>query len=135
MKRYWLIFGLILAFPTYAGTVCDQGSGSGAVRPWYVTTSSTNSAGATSECVVSNTVATTCPATPLAGRTGIELYNNGLRNIYCTIDGSTPVVNKARPIVPQSAWSFPGGAAVTVKCIADTVAQTTGSATIVSEVR
>jgi hypothetical protein len=143
-----LILSLTLLLPSFAfaqQTTCNQGSGSSAVTPWKVsgvisggtislTPASTSAA--TSECLVTNSAGgTTCPATPLSGRIAVELFNNGPNIIYCTVDGSAPVVNKARPIAPQGAWSPPVGSAITIKCIAATAAQLTTAATIVTEVK
>ena len=77
---------------------------------------------------------TTVPTVQLSNRTWIEIYNNGSAAIYCTIDGTTPVVNKSRPIAAGAAWKFDAGSYITPICVAATT-QTTGAATIASEVQ
>lgn len=144
MKRYILTVLVTLlvavAAPTLASIICDQGQGSANVQEWNVNISGRR-LGATTEVAVTNAAGgTTVPATALAQRKAIEIQNLGPNPIYCTIDGTAPVVAKARRIdalgsTAQPAWSIDAGPSVVVKCIAATAAQVTTAATIVSELR
>jgi hypothetical protein len=93
------------------------------------------SAGRTSECIVSSSVATDCPATPLSGRRAIELQNLGENAIYCTLGGSAPVIAKSRRIGAGSSFAVDLGDAVVIKCLASQADQVTLAATIVTEIR
>jgi hypothetical protein len=75
--------------------------------------------------------------TSLSQRRAVELYNAGANTIYCTVDGSAPTTdNKSgRPIQPGASWTMNAGDTVVIKCIAVTAHQSTGSATIVTELR
>jgi hypothetical protein len=133
--------GLVAAAtPVLASILCDQGAGSATAAEWNVNISGRR-AGVTTEVTVTNAAGgTTVPATPLIQRKAIEIQNLGPNPIYCTIDGTAPVVAKARRIdalgaTAQPAWSIDAGPSIVVKCIAATAAQVTGAATIVSEVR
>lgn len=123
-----------------AATTCDQGAGNPNVTEWP-TNISARVTGATSECLVTNGAGgTTCPATALAGRKAVELQNLGPNPIYCTVDGTAPVVSKARRIdalgsTAAPAWSLDVGPNVVIKCIAATAAQLTTAATIITELR
>jgi hypothetical protein len=131
---------LFVAAPTLAGIISDQGQGSQTVRDWSVSIAA-RVAGKTTEVLVTNAVGgTTVPTTALTDRKAIEIQNLGPNAIYCTIDGTAPVVSKARRIdalgsTAAPPWSIDAGPNIVVKCIAATAAQVTTAATIVSEVR
>jgi len=78
------------------------------------------------------TTATTIPA--YANRRAIEIQNLGPNTIYCAL-GATPVTTKARAILAAGAWALDVGEGITIKCIAAAANQTTGAATIVTQVR
>jgi len=124
----------------YADTVVNQGHGNPNVAEWPMNIAARR-LGKTSECTVTNSAGgTACPTTALAQRKAIELQNLGPNAIYCTVDGSAPVVGKARRIdalgsTAAPAWSIDAGPAIVITCIAATAAQVTTAATIVSELR
>jgi hypothetical protein len=90
--------------------------------------------GATSECLVVTTAGgTPCPASPLAGRRSVKLFNLGPNTIYCALGASVPVVLLSDPIFPNGWATYDAGPAVPVTCIAATANQVTTAATIVSE--
>lgn len=136
---------LMFAMPAYSQSVVNQGQGQAtALKPWLVQgkTGSTpipissippNTAGKTTEVLVLNSASTAVPAAALTSRKGIEVFNNGPNTIYCTIDGTAAVVNKARPIPAGMAWSLAAGPSIAVNCISATADQVTTAATIVSE--
>lgn len=131
---------IVLPLAALGGIVADQGQGGTFVQDWKVSIAATVS-GTTTEVAVTNAVGgTTVPTTAKVGRKAIEIQNLGPNPIFCTVDGTAPVVNKARRIdalgsTVQPAWSIDAGPLIVVKCIAATAAQVTGAATIVSEVR
>ena len=88
----------------------------------------------TSEVLVLTT-ATELPRTQ--GRTAIEIQNLHAANaIFCALTDSTKaVVNRARRIASGETWSFPANDTVRIWCISATAAQTTGAATVVTELR
>jgi hypothetical protein len=99
------------------------------------TTAAGARAGVSGECLVLTTAGgTPCPATPLASRREVALFNNGPNPIYCAIGASVPVVGVGLPIYPLGWFSFPAGPAVPVTCIAATASQVTTAATSVIEV-
>lgn len=131
---------LLVPDPTRAGGLCDQGAGNPNVTEWPVNIAARRAGKTTEVLVTNNTGGTTVPATALSGRKAIELQNLGPNPIYCTIDGTAPVVAKARRIdalgsTAAPAWSIDAGPLVVVKCIAATAAQLTTAATIVSELQ
>jgi hypothetical protein len=92
--------------------------------------------GKTTEVLVSNTTPTAVPAVSLTGRRQLEVQNLGPNDIFCTADGSTPVVAKARKVAASGGvLTLPIGANIVVTCIAQTQAQATGAATIATEVK
>lgn len=139
-KIYAAIAALAFGFATYAGITADQGQGNPNAQEWPINISARRS-GKTTEVAVTNAAGgSTVPAAALAGRKAIEIQNLGPNPIYCTVDGTSPVVAKARRIdalgsTAAPAWSLDIGPGVIVKCIAATAAQSTGAATIVSELQ
>lgn len=141
-KAIWTLVGVaaIVTGVALAGTIVDQGSGNTSTVEWPMNIAARR-LGATSECTVTNSAGgTTCPATALAQRKAVEVQNLGPNPIFCTVDGSSPVVNKARRIdalgsTAAPAWSLDVGPAIAIKCIASTAAQSTGAATIITELR
>lgn len=92
----------------------------------------------TQEVLVSNASPTQIPRnTPADGgaqTTGFELYNHGPNNIWCALMNSADaVVGKSRKIAPESTWSADAPSQVAVWCIAETAAQVTGAATVLTE--
>jgi len=133
---------LLLALPGDAGTLVDQGAGSAPSNSAWLVDPSAKLGAKTSECLVSNAAGgTACPAVALAGRRWLEVQNLGANAIYCTVDGSAPVVSKSRRIAPLPAsgaadsWTLAAGPSIIVTCIAASAAQSSGAATIVSELR
>jgi hypothetical protein len=119
---------------TVTGTV-NQGTPAVATNAWYVNTTA-ETTGVTTEVLVLASATTAVPTSALAGRRAIELQNIGSNSIFCCVGAScTAVVNKTRKIAVGDAWSIDAGAAVVVRCIAATADQTTGVATIVTEVK
>lgn len=99
------------------------------------TTTAGARAGDSGECLILTTAGgTPCPATPLASRREIALFNLGPNPIYCALGASVPAVGTGNPIYPTGWLSFPAGAAVPVTCIAATANQVTTAATSYSEV-
>lgn len=133
---------LSLAGPAFAGVTCDQGQGSITGQDWAVSLAA-RSTGRTTEVTVTNAAGGTTltnAATALVNRKAVEIQNLGPNPIYCTIDGTAPVVLKARRIdalgaTASSPWSIDAGPNIVIRCIAATAAQATTAATIVSEVR
>lgn len=81
------------------------------------------------------------PATPLAGRTSMEIQNDGPNAIWCGI-GFTPAVGHGHKIpsvayVPYNVWAPPASDTALVSCIAETADQVDGGAgtTQIHEVR
>lgn len=140
MNRKWLALALLVPALAIAGIIADQGSGNPNTTDWVVNIGA-HVKGVTTEVTVTNAVGgTTVPTTALTSRKAIEIQNLGPNAIFCTIDGTAPVVNKARRIdalgsTAAPAWSIDAGPNIVVRCIAATAAQATGAATIVSEVR
>lgn len=85
--------------------------------------------------VLVGTTATRLPQ--LCGRRGVEIWNHGPNTIWCTVTGLSKWarVNKSRGIVPGDAWPVDGKDTNPIWCIAETAAQVTGAATILSEIR
>ncbi len=139
-KHWYLIAMLVIPAVAVAGIVADQGQGGTFIQDWKVSIAATV-AGKTTEVLVTNAAGgTAVPTTALTNRKAIEIQNLGPNPIYCTIDGTAPVVSKGRRIDALSAtanpaWSIDAGPNIVVKCIAATAAQVTTAGTIVSEVR
>ena len=75
--------------------------------------------------------------TALAGRRAVELQNLGANPIYCTVDGQAPTADNkmGRKIDAGGTWTMNAGDSVVIKCIAGTLHQSTGAATMVTELR
>ena len=93
---------------------------------------SAKSAGKTTEVLVGVT-STAMPAAPLFGRRAVELQNDGPATIYCAVGGAA-VVGHSRAVAAGASWNVDLGDGVPLACIA-AVAQVSGAATIVTEVR
>lgn len=79
-------------------------------------------------------VQTTATLIPRTSRTrSLEILNLGPNDLWCTVDG-TPVANKSRKIATGASWSLDLTSDIPVRCLASTANQTTGAATIVTEV-
>lgn len=97
---------------------------------------STNPAAVTSGTlteVLVQTSSTAVPSSALSGRRSLEIQNLGPNTIFCS--PGTPVLNKSRAIAPNSAWALDVGSAVVISCLAATANQSTGAATIATEVK
>lgn len=94
-------------------------------------------AGKTTEVLVSNAAGgTAVPSATFSGRRTLEIQNLGPNDIYCTVDGSAPVVNKSRKVAANGgSFALAVGGQIPVKCIADAAAQVTGAATIATEIK
>lgn len=80
------------------------------------------------------TTATRLPQ--LCGRSAVEIQNLGPNSIYCSLGYSSMArVGKARKVGTGETWSIDVPATLPIWCIAETAAQVTGAATIVSEVK
>lgn len=87
----------------------------------------------TNEVLVQTTA--TLVTTTLLGRRAVEIQNLGPNAIFCAVhDSSAAVVNKARRIDPFTAFAVDLPPGRTVYCIAASANQSTGAATIVTEV-
>lgn len=93
------------------------------------------------EVLVLNSASTAVPTAALSGRRAIEIQNLGANPIFCNINGAA-VVNKSRRVGSYSSgegnnpWAFDcTDAACAVQCIAGTADQTTGNATIATELK
>ena len=150
MRSILVALALVLSLPAAAQTPVSQASGARNVIPWYVQGSTSTAAtplnvngaalvaGKTTEVAVTNSAGgTTVPATALTSRRAVELQNNGPNTIYCTVDGTAPVVTtNGRWIAANGGtWSLDIGPLIIVKCIAATAAQVTTAATMVTELR
>ncbi len=93
---------------------------------------SAKSTGKTTEFLVGISSSTVSPL-PLFGRRAVEVQNNGPATIYCAI-GVPAVVGHSRVVAAGASWSVNLGDGVSLNCIAS-VAQVSGAATIVTEVR
>jgi hypothetical protein len=114
-----------------AQTTVQQGNGNSQVTEWKESVAGRAAAATTNICV--GTTATAMPTHPLLDRKAVEVQNNGGGVIYCTVDGSTPVVgSNGRWIAPGSAMSFTLGERVQLQCIA-AAPQTSGGCSTVSE--
>jgi hypothetical protein len=92
-------------------------------------------AGKTSEWLVTNTAGGST-LTDFPGRRVLELQNLGPNPIYCTMDGTSPVVlSNGRRILPGDSWVLAIGTGLVVKCIAATAAQVSTAATMVTELK
>ena len=129
------LYALLFLTSAQADVTSNQGAGNPGALEWF-TTGSARRAGKTTEVLVSNAGGgTAVPTTALTQRKSIELQNLGPNAIFCTVDGTAPVVNKARQIAANGTWALDVGPAVVLTCIAATAAQVTGAATIATEVR
>lgn len=150
LKKLAILAAVLFTAPqALAQTTVKQGAGSTNVVPWTVQGSAfggtapvavnpaAQTAGETTEVTVTNGAGgTAVPAVPLASRRAIELQNLGPNPIYCTVDGTAPVVlSNGRRILPGDAWSLSIGPSIIVTCIAATAAQVTTAATMVTELR
>jgi hypothetical protein len=89
--------------------------------------------GRTTEVLVTNAAGGTAFPAALPGRRWFEIQNLGPNAIYVTVDGSAPVAAKARKIAAGGAWEFAAGPKLAFRAIADSAAQVSGAATIVTE--
>lgn len=96
-----------------------------------VCTASVSFAGTTTEVLVL-TSATALPQTSYFRR-GLLIENRGPNAIWCAFSSATTVVNKAHRVAPNGG-TFALNAPDKMWCIAETAAQVTGAATVVSEV-
>jgi hypothetical protein len=72
----------------------------------------------------------------LSNRKAIEVQNLGVNSIFCALtDSSKAIVNKARRLQPGETWVLDIGPTLPIYCVAATASQTTGAATIVTEIR
>jgi len=120
-----------------AQSVVTQGAGQSlGSKPWRVDIGAQNG-GKTTEVTVTNSAGgTATPATCLAQRKAIELQNNGPNTIYCTVDGTAPLVgSNGRWVLSGAAWSLDAGCNVVITCISATAAQISGAATMVTELK
>jgi hypothetical protein len=147
-----LVAALAFSAPALAQTTVKQGSGSTNVVPWVVqgpsgggatgaapvlVNGSAQTAGETTEVAVTNAAGgTTVPAVAFATRREVRLQNLGPNPIYCTVDGSAPVVlSNGDRILPGDRVPYAIGPAIVLRCIAGTAAQVTTAATMVTELR
>jgi hypothetical protein len=122
-----LLIALLLA-----QTTVGQGAGNSQVTEWKESVAARPTGQTTTVCVGSS--ATPTPTTPLPDRKAIEIQNNGSAPIYCTIDGSTPVVaTNGRWIGAGGAVSFTIGTNLPISYIA-AAPQTAPNCTVVSEI-
>jgi hypothetical protein len=107
------------SFSAHAGTVVES-PGGGKSSEWAVT----NGAGGST-------------LTALSGRKAVELQNLGPNAIFCTVDGQAPTADSklGRKIESGATWALNAADTVSIKCIAATAAQSTGAATLVTELR
>lgn len=91
-------------------------------------------AGATTEVLVSSSVATALPASALYQRRTVEVQNLGPNPIYVAFTSAGAVVDKARKLATGDTWTV-SGTGFTLYAIASTADQLTTAATIVSEVQ
>lgn len=137
MKRFVLALAVLFAAPAFAQSTVNQGSGSTiGTKSWQVNIGA-QIGGKTTQVLVTNAAGgTAVPATSLSGRKAVEIQNNGSNTIYCTVDGSAPVVTtNGRWILAGATWSLDAGAGVVITCIAATAAQAAGAATMVTELK
>jgi hypothetical protein len=135
--RTILALALVLPSLAFAQEIVNQGQGQSlGSKAWGVNIAA-QVGGKTTEVAVTNSAGgTAVPASALANRRAIEIQNNGPNTIYCTVDGTAPLVgSNGRWIVAGAAWSLDAGPNVTIKCIASTAAQVTGAATMVTELK
>ena len=117
-----------------ASTV-EQGAGSPTVIEWTINASARFGGKSSQVLVLSTAGGTAVPATALVGRKAIEIQNLGPNAIYCTVDGSSPVVTTLGRMIPTNgSWSLDAGPTVAVKCIS-AVSQASGAATQVTELK
>ncbi len=151
MRTLLIVILATLALPALAQSTVNQGQGQSAgSKPWVIQGSTATSSapvganiaaqttGKTTEVVVTSSAGGTyVPTTPLAGRRAIEIQNNHpTYTLYCTVDGTAPVATtNGRWILPGQAWSLDIGPLILVRCISQTNAQTSGQATMVTEVQ
>jgi hypothetical protein len=155
--RYSKLAALIAAFvvafmgppKAAAQTTVKEGNGSQLVIPWTVQGSSVPgslpvpvnpaalTAGETTEVAVTNAAGgTTVPAVAFATRREVRLQNLGPNPIYCTVDGSAPVVlSNGDRILPGDRVPYAIGPLIILRCISATAAQVTTAATMVTELR
>jgi hypothetical protein len=113
-------------------SVTGNNNGSDTSGTIYVSPSA-NTSGVTTETLVSTT-ATAMPCT--AGRKSQEIQNLGPNPIYCAFSSGTAVATKARRVDANGGvWSLDATSAVCVWCVTVTAVQSTGAATISSEVQ
>jgi len=135
--RYGIMVVLAMVLATAAAVsaadMVNQGQGNRTVEEWVVNPSA-RVAGKTTQVLVLNT-STAVPTTALVRRKTMEIQNNGAGTIYCTVDGTAAVATtNGRWIAAGAAWSLDVGNGISVNCIA-AASQTSGAATMVTELR
>jgi len=149
IRRLIVLIAIAIALPALAQQKVDQGNGSTSVRPWPVQGSNQTrvvpvqvniaalTSGETTEVAVANAAGgTTVPASALTSRREIRLQNLGPNPIYCTVDGSAPVVlSNGDRILPGDRVPYAIGPLIVLRCISSTAAQVTTAATMVTELR
>lgn len=129
----WTSLGLALALAAgYVGVALAAPSAAPVQAMRELATGQTTTAALTTEVLV-GTAATQIPT--LRDRRGLELLNRGGVAIDCCLgDVATCVVGRSRRVESQSSWALDVPSAVTVWCVSTGAAQTTGAATVVSQV-
>lgn len=132
-----LCLGSITASLARAQSTVNQGSGSSAAEEWKVNVAARRVGETTETCITNGAGGTTTPATPLAQRKAIEVFNGGPNSIYCTVDGSAPLSTGAngRKIAADGSWALDAGPSIALRCIAATAAQVTPACAMVTELR
>ena len=140
-KITFIIAALLVVVAVDADTMTvSQGSAGG--QDWPVNTAARFAGKTTQVCVTNAAGGSAVPATPLARRKAIEIQNLGDNEVYCTIDGTTPVADGTsgrfidkKANAPGNVWSLDAGTGIPVKCIAAVAAQVAGKCLMVSELR
>lgn len=71
---------------------------------------------------------------PLAMRRAVEIQNLGPNAIWVTVDGTAPVATtNGRKIGAGEAWALDAGPQIVLRAIASSAAQSSGAATMVTE--
>lgn len=76
---------------------------------------------------------TSACVTSLSLRKGLELYNNGPNTLFCSLTAAA-VLNKGRPITPQSSWAIDLPPSIPLCCITSAL-QVTGAGSIATQTR